>query len=48
MGTRKHRTSGKIPINPKVKLLMKLNAERNQRPGRGTDMVGSVKELFSS
>lgn len=48
MGISKHRKSGRAGVNPKERLAKKLEAEKQERKKRKSNMVSSIKELFNS
>lgn len=47
MGMRKHRTSGHASKSPRLRLALKLDAEKDSRARKDSDMSGSVDEALA-
>ncbi len=47
MGMKKHGQSGHSGKPPSVRLLMKMDAEKDERKPKPHQMAGSIRELFA-
>ena len=47
MGSKKHGQSGVAPKSPRLRLALKMEAEKNEKKAPKHEMVDTVKELFN-